>query len=274
LTHAIAANWAHRDVIRAAGMVEATTDGEEAHGPKRLVLVIDDDDTALNLMRRRLAQRGYRVLTARSGDEGIALARTERPDLILLDIFMPGKSGYDVLDEIRSDEAIRATPVIVTTVDDDRMKGIRLGATDYLMKPISQDQLGNVLSVYYDRIDGEILVIDGDAASGAGIARMAAQLGLRSRIAADGPEGMRMLRERAPAAVILDLTPPGMTAFEILALMRRTADFVAIPVMIVSSRPLSVSEHEAITGAGCAYFTRGDFSPLQMARELKLALAA
>jgi two-component system phosphate regulon response regulator PhoB len=57
-------------------------------------------------MRRRLAQRGYRVLTATSGDEGIALARTERPDLILLDIFMPGKSGYDVLDEIRSDEAI------------------------------------------------------------------------------------------------------------------------------------------------------------------------
>ena len=113
-------------------------------------------------MRRRLCQQGFDVITAPDGVSGLETARARRPDLIVLDVFMPGMTGYEVLEEIRADAEIGSTPVIMTTVDDDRRKGIELGASDYLTKPVPQEQLASVLAVYQAGVEGEILIIDDD----------------------------------------------------------------------------------------------------------------
>ncbi len=240
----------------------------------QLALVIDDDDTALSLMRRRLSQLGYEVITAQNGDSGLALARSESPDLILLDIFMPDMSGYDVLAEIRADDTIKGTPVIVTTVDDDRARSLQLGATEYLAKPVAHEELRKVLTIYQEQIDGEILIIDDDRDSSELIVRTAGQVGLKSRCAYDGLEGMRMIREKIPSAIVLDLTLPGMDGFQILKALEGDEALAAVPVVIVSGRPITVPEHGAIRRAGCTFFTKGDCSPRQIAHTLKLAIAA
>src|SRR3546814_7628040 len=80
-------------------------------------------------MGRWLARMGYSILAAEDGERGLEVARAERPDLIILDIFMPGPSGYQVLEEIRADRQIQSIPVIVVSVDDDRPRGLRSGAT-------------------------------------------------------------------------------------------------------------------------------------------------
>ncbi len=240
----------------------------------KLALVIDDDQTALGLMRRRLSQLGYEVITAQNGDAGLALARSESPDLILLDIFMPDMSGYDVLAEIRADDKIKSTPVIVTTVDDDRARGLQMGATEYLVKPVAQEELRKVLTIYQEQIDGEILIIDDDRDASDLIVRTAGQVGLKSRCAYDGLEGMRMIREKIPSAIVLDLTLPGMDGFQILKALEADEALAAVPVVVVSGRPITVPEHGAIRRAGCTFFTKGDCSPRQIAHTLKLAIAA
>jgi DNA-binding response OmpR family regulator len=240
----------------------------------RLALVIDDDDMALALMRRRLSQQGFDVITAPDGESGLDAARARRPDLIVLDVFMPGKTGYQVLEEIRADEEIRSTPVILTTVDDDRRTGLRLGASDYLTKPIPQEQLASVLAVYQAGVEGEILIIDDDHDACELVSRTAAQVGLKSRRAADGLQGMAMIEAMRPAAIVLDLTLPGLDGFQILERLAGDADLRSIPVVVLSGRPITVAEHEAIARAGCAYYVKGECSPREVAQSLKLAVAA
>jgi signal transduction histidine kinase/DNA-binding response OmpR family regulator len=243
-------------------------------GPNNVALVIDDDETALALMRRRLSQQGFDVITAPDGESGLAAARARRPDLIVLDVYMPGKSGYDVLKELRADDEIRSIPVIIATVDDDRIRGLALGASDYLTKPIPQDQLSNVLAVYGARVEGEILIIDDDHHSRELISRTAAQIGLRSRCAADGMVGMAMIRAKPPAAIVLDLTLPCMDGFEILEALSRDPQLRSIPVVVVSGRSISIAEQAVIGRAGWPYYIKGECSPREVAQSLKLALAA
>jgi signal transduction histidine kinase/DNA-binding response OmpR family regulator len=240
----------------------------------RTALVIDDDETAVNLMRRRLSRYGYGVIAAGTGEEGLELARAEKPDLIVLDIFLPGKSGYEVLEAIRADDEIGGTPVIIATVDDDRVRGLSLGATEYLVKPIPPEKLTEILNVYQKPIEGEILVIDDDPDSAELIARTAAQLGLSTRRAGTGLQGIEMIQERAPAAIVLDLTLPGMDGFQILETLRLDPKLRSIPIIIVSGRVITVPEHDTIMRSGCTYHTKGECSPRQIAQSLKTVLAA
>jgi DNA-binding response OmpR family regulator len=104
------------------------------------ILICDDEDVLRELVRESLSDRPYRVLEARSGDEALALARTQTPDLVVLDTMMPGRSGLDVLRELRADSALAATPVILLTARaqvDDRAAAEAAGADRFVAKPFS-----------------------------------------------------------------------------------------------------------------------------------------
>jgi DNA-binding response OmpR family regulator len=108
------------------------------------VLVADDDEDILELVAFRLERAGYEVITARDGSEALAAARERLPDLAVLDVMMPGLTGYDVTRELRSDEATRAIPVILLTArvqEADVNRGFEAGADDYLRKPFSPQEL-------------------------------------------------------------------------------------------------------------------------------------
>jgi CheY-like chemotaxis protein len=109
------------------------------------VLVIDDDPAVCDLMARYLDKMGYRVAFATSGAEGLRLARELRPDLITLDVVMPAMSGWDVLDELKTDAELASIPVIVITVGDHEALRLEDGAADYLVKPIDRDRLAAAL---------------------------------------------------------------------------------------------------------------------------------
>jgi signal transduction histidine kinase len=126
---------------------EAVAPAPTRGGQPRL-LVIDDDPAVCDLMRRICAKEGFEVVTAGNGREGLALARERRPDLITLDIVMPGMDGWEVLQEIRGDPALKRTPVVVVTIVDDRSRGLSLGASEYLVKPIDHERLISVLEGY------------------------------------------------------------------------------------------------------------------------------
>ena len=108
------------------------------------VLVVDDEPDIVALVAYHLAKAGYRVATASSGTDALESARRERPSLIVLDLMLPGMSGYEVLEQLRANDATRDVAVLMLTArreESDRIQGLSLGADDYLTKPFSPQEL-------------------------------------------------------------------------------------------------------------------------------------
>lgn len=108
------------------------------------ILVVDDEADIVALVAYHLAKNGYRVSTASSGIEALDAARRERPALIVLDLMLPGMSGYDVLEQLRAGDTTRDIAVLMLTArreEADRIQGLSLGADDYLTKPFSPQEL-------------------------------------------------------------------------------------------------------------------------------------
>jgi two-component system, OmpR family, phosphate regulon response regulator PhoB len=108
------------------------------------VLVVDDEPDIVALVAYHLAKSGYRVSTASNGQDALGLARQERPSLVVLDLMLPGLSGFDVLEQLRADDGTRDVAVLMLTArreEPDRIRGLSLGADDYLTKPFSPQEL-------------------------------------------------------------------------------------------------------------------------------------
>ncbi len=112
--------------------------------PGERVLVVDDEPDIVALVAYHLAKAGYRVSTAAAGPDALALARRERPSLIVLDLMLPGMSGFDVLEQLHKDDSTKHIAVLMLTArkeEPDRIRGLSLGADDYLTKPFSPPEL-------------------------------------------------------------------------------------------------------------------------------------
>jgi two-component system alkaline phosphatase synthesis response regulator PhoP len=108
------------------------------------ILIVDDEHDILDLLTFNLKREGYETLTAAEGDTALHLASTEHPDLVILDIMLPGKDGWEVLRELRRDPKTLHMPVVFLTAKDseiDEVVGLELGADDYIVKPISMHKL-------------------------------------------------------------------------------------------------------------------------------------
>ena len=112
--------------------------------PVKNILVVDDSPTERHVLVELLTRNGYQVITAESGEEGIEKARSDQPDLVLMDVVMPGLNGYQATRTLTRDETTKHIPVIVCTSkgqETDKIWGLRQGAQDYMVKPINQDEL-------------------------------------------------------------------------------------------------------------------------------------
>lgn len=115
------------------------------------ILIVDDSPTEVHVFRSMLERHGYRVSDARDGEEGVARARTERPDLVLMDIVMPGVNGFQATRMLSSNPETGSLPVVILSTkgeESDRIWGMRQGARGYLAKPVTEQALvGEIRSI-------------------------------------------------------------------------------------------------------------------------------
>ena len=238
-------------------------------GASHRVLVIDDEETVRDLMRRFLAREGFEVVTARDGAEGLALARELRPMLITLDVLMPGLDGWSVLESLKADPELAEIPVVMLTILDDRNKGYALGATDFLTKPVDRHRLRAVLAHYRgQKAERRALVIEDDTDTRAWLARMLREEGWAVVEAMNGREALTRLAEAVPDIMLLDLIMPEMDGFEFLDELRHHEPWRRLPVVVVTAAELSAADHERLNGLVLKVLHKGGTSREALLAEL------
>ena len=112
--------------------------------PIKNILIVDDSPTDRQFLSDLLAKNGYKVTTAQNAEEAVAKAKEQRPDLVLMDVVMPGQSGFQATRTLSRDEATKQIPIIICTSkgqDTDKAWGMKQGARDYVVKPVVADEL-------------------------------------------------------------------------------------------------------------------------------------
>ena len=214
------------------------------------VLVIDDEETVRDLMRRFLGREGFEVVTARDGAEGLALARDLRPMLITLDVLMPGLDGWSVLEKLKADPELADIPVVMLTILDDKNKGFALGATDFLTKPVDRERLRAVLANYGGhKAERRALVVEDDPDTRVWLRRMLREEGWTVLEAANGREALARLADVAPDVMLLDLIMPEMDGFELIEKLRHDEVWRRLPVVVVTAAELSGEDHDRLNGS-------------------------
>lgn len=125
------------------------------------ILLADDDELIVDVLRHQLEREGYAVVAANNGIQALALARTSQPDLVLLDVMMPGLQGWEVCREIRRESAVPILMLTTSGEETDRVLGLELGADDYIVKPFSFRELvarirANIPHVALERVQASV----------------------------------------------------------------------------------------------------------------------
>ena len=211
--------------------------------PHTCVLVIDDDPTQRDLMKRFLEKEGFVAQAASSGEQGLALAKRLKPLVITLDVMMPGMDGWHVLNELKKDPELGEIPVIMLTMVDDKSRGYALGAADYMTKPVDRARLSDVLRKFMcEHPPCPLLLVEDDEPTRAMMKQMLEKEEWNVAEAANGVEALARMEENRPCLILLDLMMPEMDGFEFAERVHQNEHWRGIPIVVLTARDLSQQE--------------------------------
>lgn len=239
-------------------------DFNEDESGKPLVLIIEDESDLANLLAETISRANYRVRIASSGIEGLKLARKLDLSAILLDVMMPGMDGWKVLQALKAESHTAQIPVIVCSVVDNRPLGYRLGASNYLIKPVEPEQLLSALqsigtSGTNENGDGYILVVDDEHGIRELLTAALKKAGFSARSALNGETAIKMVSQSQPKAIISDLMMPGgMSGYELIARMRSNPQTEHIPIIVVTGKDMTREDRRFVIGEIAKVIRKGD----------------
>jgi PAS domain S-box-containing protein len=240
-------------------IVEATPEEQQ------IVLVIDDDQNVREMLQNYIHKLGYRVALAANGDEGLRLARKLKPAAITLDAVMPGMDGWMVLSALKTDPQLAEIPVIMATMFEQENQGYSLGATDYLIKPISQEQLRLTLSKYQvsNQAQQRVMVVEDDHITRGMMEMMLMRAGWQVCTAENGRRALENLekceqnQESMPSLILLDLMMPELDGFQVVDRLHRHPTWQNIPVIILTAKDITLEDRMRLKNGVQNIFQKG-----------------
>ena len=251
----------------------------EAIDPSRpLVLVVEDNAQAAEILSRHLHGGGFRTELARTGPEAIAMARQLRPLAITLDILLPEVDGWDVLNRLKADETTQDIPVVVVSVVDNPALGRALGALDYFVKPVDGKVLLARLSQYTfmnKMQDGpvRVLVVDDEPANIDMLDALLTPAGFGVLKAGGGRQGIDTARSQLPDLILLDLMMPDVTGFDVVEALRAEEATHSIPIMVLTAKQLTEADKATLNGQVAAVFQRNSVAGPELTAWLRTIVA-
>ena len=237
------------------------------------ILVIDDDATVRGLLKSYLGKIGYQVAIAGTGEEGLKLARKLRPNAITLDVMMPGMDGWQVLAALKADPELSHIPVIMLTMAENKDIGYSLGASEYLVKPVTRDQLATVLRKYRaKKVTCTVMVIEDDVATREMIRRMLNKEGWQVLETDNGLSALNLLQKQSPNLILLDLMMPEMDGFEFILHLRQHEEWSTIPVVVLTAKDISIDDRMWLNSRVDTVFQKGAYQREELLNQLRQLL--
>ena len=228
-----------------------------ASGDQITILCVDDDRDMLKFLKLTFEEKGCRVLLAEDHDGAIEGARQERPDLICLDLRMPGKDGYDVLNALRADPILAAIPVVVVSASSESTRALACGARCFLTKPVNPDQLLSVVHEALLEQAGSVLLVDDNPDVIELLRQYFEERNIDVRSAANGEEALQRLAESVPSVIVLDLMMPVMDGFTFLEHLEAKLEWREIPTVVLTAKTLEAEEIHRLNGSCNSILTKG-----------------
>jgi CheY-like chemotaxis protein len=244
-----------------------------AGGTRARALVIEDDPAVTALLAESLALDGLDVENAPTGEQGLARALADPPDVILLDIGLPGElDGWQVLVELKTRRATAHVPVVVCTAHTGRGTATTLGASDFIAKPFTGDQLRATVSRLLPAERGSVLVVDDDDTLRRLVVETLMRDGRELREAGNGLDALVAIAAQRPDVLVLDLMMPGLDGFGVLERLRASPETRTLPVVILTARELSEQERDQLRERSAWLLEKADFSGAELRRLVHQAL--
>ncbi len=221
----------------------------ELDAAKLPVLVVEDNREALFIYEKYLKGTEFQVVPAQDLKEARRALVEFTPVAIVLDVLLQGEHSWNLLQDLKQNPATKDIPVFVVTVVENQAKALALGATAFHAKPIDRAWLLAQLKATLERDSGKILIVDDDEISRYLLKAVLANSGYRILEAFGGIEGLRMARETKPDLVILDLSMPDLSGFDVLNELKQDPATRPIPVVIYTSQVLDIDERERLQSA-------------------------
>jgi signal transduction histidine kinase/CheY-like chemotaxis protein len=252
---------------------EASTHLLKEDSAKTLVLVIDDDPDAVYLLQENLDPDQFEVIGARNGIDGQQMARDLQPKAILLDIIMPDKDGWQVLHDLKADEQTRGIPVILLTIIDKKALGFKLGASEYLLKPLDPASVREALK----RVTGRagqihVLVVDDDPHVSDMLMQTLPESDFRLESAGDGAAGLEAIEAQMPDVVVLDIMMPRLDGFGVIERLRSNEATRELPIIVISAKELTDDEMKMLEERVNFVMKKQGFDGERLVQEINMSL--
>lgn len=229
---------------------EAVADDREHIVPgERVILIIEDDRAFAKALLDFTREKGYKGIVSVRGDEGLELARQYKPAGILLDILLPVKDGWQVMDELKSDWQTRAIPVHMMSSLEMKKESISKGAIDFITKPIDQEQMQHLfgkLEHVLNRTSRKVLIVEDNPQHAKALAYFLGTFNVSAEISSNLQQGVSALHSDEVDCVILDMGIPDMNAYKTLEAVKANEGLENLPVIIFTGKSLSKPEEQRI----------------------------
>jgi CheY-like chemotaxis protein/signal transduction histidine kinase len=241
----------------------------------KILLVIEDDASFAKIVMDYGRKQGFKCVAAGDGESGLQLAKAHKPDAVLLDLKLPGMSGWEVLDALKHDSALRHIPVHILSATEETMDAYKRGALGFLAKPVSQEGLDGVfhkIGEFLTRNIRTLLLVEDDAGLRYSVRQLLGGSDVKISEAESGSTAMELLRSQQFDCMILDLSLPDMTGFELLNRIHHDETVNKCPIIVYTGKALSGEENEQLLKYANSVIIKGVKSPERLLDETALFL--
>jgi signal transduction histidine kinase/CheY-like chemotaxis protein/HAMP domain-containing protein len=241
----------------------------------RVVLVVEDDEKFGRVLLDMARSRDFKAVVLDRADAAPAFVQRYRPDAVVLDVDLPDRAGWRLLERLKASPLTRAIPVHVVSASDRRQEGLQMGAVTFLEKPVAAGELdkafGNI-KTYLDEGARRLLVVEDDEAQRKAILALFEGAELGAAGVATAEEALAELGARRYDALVVDLGLPAMTGFDLLERVKGDPDFAALPVIVYTGRELAAAEETRLRKYTDSIIVKGARSPERLLDEAALFL--
>lgn len=224
---------------------------------EKLILVVDDEPNACKFLNYHLAMRGYKVIDAYNAEEAVEKTRAYKPDLITLDVIMPGIGGFDVVSILKNDPETKNIPILMISIIDEKERGYCLGANAYINKPIDKEELiRKIEGLLTKGKEKKVLIADDDPTIVKAIKYALDRKGYKTVEAFNGEEAVEKVALEVPDLVILDIIMPKMNGYEVIQKMRNVPETAKIPIIILTAYNIKDGRVRALSLGAVDYFNK------------------